>query len=149
METQAAKTVNNALAVLSVLLKKAIEWAIIDRMPCTIRLLRAPNPAPCRYHQMTSALREHRHLRSARVLCQSDGTSFTRIQAERETLSQAVLPKSPLGDASRTCAAGDVLRRALWLAAPPTADFPNASRRVERVVPGVRIGLQIAAEARQ
>ena len=49
MDTKAPKTVNNALAVLSVLLKKAIEWGVIDRMPCTIRLLRAPNPAP-RFH---------------------------------------------------------------------------------------------------
>ena len=39
--TKAPKTVNNALAVLSVLLKKAVEWDVIDRMPCTIRLLRA------------------------------------------------------------------------------------------------------------
>jgi len=158
METKAAKTVNNALAVLSVLLKKAIEWDIIDRMPCTIRLLRTPNPSP-RFHdfdqyerlvevanmvdretrlivllggeaglrcgemialewsdvdlakrqlcvqrsdwngqvtspkggrlryvplttRLTSALREHRHLRSSRVFCQSDGTSFTRQQVQ-------------------------------------------------------------------
>ena len=26
---------NNVLAVLSVLLKKAVEWDVIDRMPCT------------------------------------------------------------------------------------------------------------------
>jgi integrase len=131
---------------------------IIDRMPCTIRLLRTPNPSP-RFHdfdqyerlvevadaidretrlvvllggeaglrcgemialewidvdlakrqlcvqrsdwngqvttpkggrlryvplttRLTSTLREHRHLRSARVLCQSDGTAFTRQQVQ-------------------------------------------------------------------
>jgi len=36
------KTVNNVLAVLSVLLKKAVEWDVIDRVPCTIRLLKVP-----------------------------------------------------------------------------------------------------------
>jgi integrase len=158
MDTKAPKTVNNALAVLSVLLKKAIEWGVIDRMPCTIRLLRAPNPAP-RFHdfdqyerlvdvaavvdwqtrvivllggeaglrcgemialewtdvdlakrqlsvqrsdwngqittpkggriryvpltvRLTAALRDHRHLRSPRVLCQPGGTPFTRQQVQ-------------------------------------------------------------------
>jgi integrase len=36
------KTVNNVLTVLGVLMKKAIEWNVIDRMPCTIRLLNVP-----------------------------------------------------------------------------------------------------------
>jgi len=144
--------------VLSVLLKKAVEWDVIDRMPCTIRLLRAPNPAP-RFHdfdayerlveaasgidrearlivllggdaglrcgemialewididlakrqlcversdwngqvtmpkggrlryvpltvRLTTALREHRHLKSSRVLCQSNGTPMTRQQVQ-------------------------------------------------------------------
>ena len=31
---------NNVLAVLSVLLKKAVEWEVIERMPCTVKLLR-------------------------------------------------------------------------------------------------------------
>jgi integrase len=50
MEKKAAKTVNNALVVLSILLKKAVEWDIIDRMPCTIRLLRAPASAAGGFH---------------------------------------------------------------------------------------------------
>jgi integrase len=158
METKAAKTVNNALAALSVILKKAIEWSVIDRMPCTIRLLRVPKSA-ARFHdfdqferlvevsdaidretrvivllggeaglrcgemialewsdvdlakrqvcvqrsdwngQVTSpkggrlryipltvrlagTLREHRHLRSSRVLCQTDGKPMTRQQVQ-------------------------------------------------------------------
>jgi hypothetical protein len=36
------KTVNNILVVLSVMLKKAVEWEVLDRMPCTIRLLKVP-----------------------------------------------------------------------------------------------------------
>ena len=42
MVAKSPKTVNNVLAVLSVLLKKAVEWGVIDRMPCTIRLLAIP-----------------------------------------------------------------------------------------------------------
>jgi integrase len=34
------KTVNNVLCVLSVLLKKAVEWDVIEKMPCTVKLLR-------------------------------------------------------------------------------------------------------------
>ena len=40
LQAKAPKTVNNVLAVLSVLLKKAVEWEVIERMPCTVKLLR-------------------------------------------------------------------------------------------------------------
>ena len=33
------KTVNNVLTVLNMLLKKAVEWDVIERMPCAVRLL--------------------------------------------------------------------------------------------------------------
>ena len=36
---------NNVLTVLNTLLKKAVEWEVIDRMPCTVRLLKAPEGA--------------------------------------------------------------------------------------------------------
>jgi integrase len=36
---KAPKTVNNILTVLNVLLKTAVEWDVIERMPCTIKLL--------------------------------------------------------------------------------------------------------------
>ena len=39
---RAPKTVNNVLTVLSTLLKKAVEWGELERLPCTIKLL--PNP---------------------------------------------------------------------------------------------------------
>jgi integrase len=39
------KTVNNVLTVLNVLLKKAVEWNVLDRMPCAIRLLPIPRPS--------------------------------------------------------------------------------------------------------
>ena len=39
---RAPKTVNNVLTVLGTLLKKAVEWGALGRLPCTIKLL--PNP---------------------------------------------------------------------------------------------------------
>jgi integrase len=45
LRNRAPKTVNNVLTVLSVLLKKAVEWGVIDGMPCTIRLLRVTKPS--------------------------------------------------------------------------------------------------------
>jgi hypothetical protein len=125
MVAKSPKTVNNVLAVLSVLVKKAVEWDVIDRMPCTIRLLPIPKSATT-FHdfdqyehlveaakavdrvtelivllggevtapkggrlryvpltvRLTAALREHRHLRSARVLCQGDGTPLSRQQVQ-------------------------------------------------------------------
>lgn len=39
---RAPKTVNNVLTVLNTLLKKAVEWGELERLPCTIKLL--PNP---------------------------------------------------------------------------------------------------------
>lgn len=38
------KTVNNLLTVLNTLLRVAIEWGVIDRMPCSIKLLRTVQP---------------------------------------------------------------------------------------------------------
>lgn len=38
------KTVNNVLTVLNVLLKTAVEWAVIERLPCVIRLVRTSVP---------------------------------------------------------------------------------------------------------
>jgi integrase len=45
LEDRAPKTVNNVLVVLNVLLKKAVEWDVIDRVPCVIRLLPLPKPS--------------------------------------------------------------------------------------------------------
>ena len=158
MASKAPKTVNNTLAVLSVLLKKAVEWGVIDRMPCTVRLVNVPKQSASfhdfeqyerlveeakrtdavselivllggeaglrcgemialewkdvdmvrsqicvqqsdwngqvttpkggrlRYvpltKRLTSALRGHRHLKGARVLCRADGTPLTRQQVQ-------------------------------------------------------------------
>jgi integrase len=42
LEVKSPKTVNNVLSVLSILLKKAVEWDVIDRMPCAVKLLPVP-----------------------------------------------------------------------------------------------------------
>ena len=39
---KAPKTVNNVLSVLNTLLKTAVEWNVLDHMPCAIRLLPVP-----------------------------------------------------------------------------------------------------------
>lgn len=36
---------NNVLTVLNMLLKKAVEWDVIDKMPCTVRLLPIAKPS--------------------------------------------------------------------------------------------------------
>ena len=45
LRTKAPKTVNNVLTVLRVLLKTAVEWHVIDRMPCTIQLVKVSKSA--------------------------------------------------------------------------------------------------------
>jgi integrase len=45
LRQRAPKTVNNVLTVLNMLLKKAVEWDVIARMPCTIRLLPVSKPS--------------------------------------------------------------------------------------------------------
>ena len=44
LKEQSTKTVNNVLTVFNKLLKVAVEWSVIDKMPVTIELLKAPKP---------------------------------------------------------------------------------------------------------
>jgi integrase len=164
LQAKSPKTVNNVLAVLSKLLKVAVEWNVIERMPCTMRLLRVDKSAASfhdfeqyerlvnaarddshallivllggeaglrlgemialewsdvdlakrqlcvqradwngevnstkggriRYvpltNRLATTLREHRHLRSPRVLCHKDGTGLTRQYVQSRVLSAA------------------------------------------------------------
>ena len=49
---KAPKTVNNVLTVLNVLLKTAVEWHVIDQMPCSGRLVRVPR-SESTFHDIT------------------------------------------------------------------------------------------------
>jgi integrase len=40
LQLKAPKTVNNVLTVLNTMLKMAMEWQVIDALPCTVRLLK-------------------------------------------------------------------------------------------------------------
>ncbi|MGE3845125.1 MAG: hypothetical protein AB7I50_26490 [Vicinamibacterales bacterium] len=42
LHRKAPKTVNNVLTVLNTLLRIAVEWDVIERLPCKVRLLPAP-----------------------------------------------------------------------------------------------------------
>ena len=62
MSTKAAKTVNNILTVLNVLLKRAVDWDVIDRMPCAVTLLPVPKTSMAfydfdEYEQLVAAAR--------------------------------------------------------------------------------------------
>ena len=45
LRMKSPKTVNNVLTVIGVLIKKAVEWGVIEKMPCAIRLLAVPTPS--------------------------------------------------------------------------------------------------------
>lgn len=42
LSTKSPKTVNNVLTVLNVLMRTAVEWDVIGRVPCAIKMLRTP-----------------------------------------------------------------------------------------------------------
>src|SRR5262245_14057064 len=45
LTNRSPKTVNNVLTVLNMVLKKAVEWDLLERLPCVIRLLPIPKPS--------------------------------------------------------------------------------------------------------
>ncbi len=45
LRAKAPKTVNNVLTVLNTLLKSAVEWDVIEQVPCTIRMLKVLKPS--------------------------------------------------------------------------------------------------------
>lgn len=49
MAAKAPKTVNNVLTVLKVMLRTAVEWDVIDRIPCAIKWLHAPKKTAAFY----------------------------------------------------------------------------------------------------
>lgn len=66
LEHRAAKTVNNILTVLSVLLRTAVEWDVITRVPCAIKLLQTPKTTASfydfeEYERLVAAARGDEH----------------------------------------------------------------------------------------
>jgi integrase len=49
LTTRARKTANNVITVLNTVLKKAVEWGVIERLPCVVRLLPVP-PSSAPFH---------------------------------------------------------------------------------------------------
>jgi integrase len=45
------KTTNNALVCLNGILKRAVEWHVIDRLPCTIKLLKVPKIVEAKFYE--------------------------------------------------------------------------------------------------
>ena len=45
------KTTNNALVCLNGILKRGVEWHVIDKMPCTIKLLKVPKVLEPKYYE--------------------------------------------------------------------------------------------------
>jgi hypothetical protein len=73
LDNHSPKTVNNVLTVLNVLLKKAVEWDVIHRMPCAIRLLPIPKSSATfhdfdDYERLVSAARTMEPLAYVAVL---------------------------------------------------------------------------------
>lgn len=50
LHRKSTKTVNNVLTTLGVLLKVAVEWGVIEQMPCTVRLLHAAQAGEMAFH---------------------------------------------------------------------------------------------------
>ena len=42
LSTKSPKSVNNVLTVLNVLMRTAVEWDVIERVPCSIKMLHTP-----------------------------------------------------------------------------------------------------------
>ena len=74
---KAPKTVNNVLTVLSVLLKKGVEWGLIDRVPCVIKLVRTPKCAP-RFHDFG----EYKQLVAAATAIDEQTTTIVLLGGE-------------------------------------------------------------------
>lgn len=77
LHTHGSKTVNNILNVLSRLLHVAVEWKVIERMPCTIKLLRTVTPVMAfyefdEYERLVQAARKVSPLVALMVLLAGD-----------------------------------------------------------------------------
>lgn len=82
------KTVNNVLMVLSVMLRTAVEWNLMDRVPYTIKLLKAPNTTAA-----SNDFEEYERLVEA---------AHADVRRRRELSCLAAQPTTELNDCRRT-----------------------------------------------
>jgi len=105
LRKKSAHSVNNVLTVLNTLLKKALEWGVIDEMPCSVKLLRKPPASPKlfdfeEYERVVTAARDRSSAALVVVLLAGDaGLRAGEIRAlQREdvdfTTGQLVLRRS-------------------------------------------------------
>ena len=106
LSTKAAKTVNNILTVLNVLLKKAVEWDVIDRMPCAISLLPVPKTVDVvlrlrEYERLVTATRSRRGNRAPHRAPRRRGRASVRrddrARVERRRSRQAATLRPAVG----------------------------------------------------
>ena len=93
LHDKAPSTTNTVLTTLSVMLKTALDWDVLERVPCTIKLLPVP-PSEAAFHDFDEYERlvdtsvvyganAHRHLRGSRVVCASGGSPLTKRVVQR------------------------------------------------------------------
>jgi len=75
LTNRAPKTVNNVLTVLNVVLRKAVEWNVLERMPCVIRLMRirTPSEVPSREGAAGAGLQVLLEANGVGGICELDG----------------------------------------------------------------------------
>jgi integrase len=86
LRDRSVKTINNVLTVLNRLLKSALEWGVIDRQPCRIRLLKAAAPSvefyePEIYEGLVAAAKEDDRVHVAVLLGGDAGLRLGEIIA--------------------------------------------------------------------
>jgi integrase len=72
LSNSAPATVNNTLSTLSKLLKVAVEWGVIEKMPCTIKLLHRPH-VEMRFHDF------HQYERLVKAAAEIDRQTYVAV----------------------------------------------------------------------
>ncbi len=115
LENRSPKTVNNVLTVLNTLLKQAVAWDVIETVPCTIRLLKAPRAA-VRFHDFEAFERlvvaADRLDRTTLLLVLLGGEAGLRC-GER-CLHRSLLIRQPVSEPTASSASTARLRQIPW-----------------------------------
>lgn len=168
LDKRSAKTVNNVLTVLNTLLKKAVEWGVIERVPCAIKLLPTQRPEIEFYdfdqfsHLLSTVeqgslaevvvlLGGHAGLRCGEIMAlrwsDVDLRSGIITVAQSEWKGHVTLPK---GGKPRRVTMTETLRSSLqrWrhLRGPKVVCGPDGSGLTQKMVQGVMRRAAVAAD---